>query len=237
MQLIGYFRSSAAFRVRIALNLKGIKVDHSFRLRPQKRMILNVTSDGGVAVTHDLAAGVDRRGDGLAAAEGAEVAHPACPRPRERMVEVEIGDITVTDDLAAGVDRRRPARCLERSGRASPEGTEINWNEGPVCRVRVSGMRGHEYREQDEHSTPRPPDTNPRSRARSDYAVEHKEHEAGESLASRCITHGTPPQPPATRMRDRDSQTPMSSSTKGDSVKNLAHPNALVGLPRRAPLR
>src|SRR5947207_6318270 len=31
MKLIGYFRSSAAFRVRIALNLKGIKVDHAFR--------------------------------------------------------------------------------------------------------------------------------------------------------------------------------------------------------------
>ena len=31
MKLIGYFRSSAAFRVRIALNLKGIKVDHASR--------------------------------------------------------------------------------------------------------------------------------------------------------------------------------------------------------------
>lgn len=31
MKLIGYFRSSAAFRVRIALELKGIKVEHSFR--------------------------------------------------------------------------------------------------------------------------------------------------------------------------------------------------------------
>ena len=31
MKLIGYFRSSAAFRVRIALNLKGIVVQHASR--------------------------------------------------------------------------------------------------------------------------------------------------------------------------------------------------------------
>ncbi len=28
MKLHGYFRSSAAFRVRIALNLKGVRVEH-----------------------------------------------------------------------------------------------------------------------------------------------------------------------------------------------------------------
>ncbi|MBN8533406.1 MAG: maleylacetoacetate isomerase [Rhizobiales bacterium] len=31
MRLHGYFRSSAAFRVRIALNLKGVSVEHAFR--------------------------------------------------------------------------------------------------------------------------------------------------------------------------------------------------------------
>ena len=31
MKLIGYFRSSAAFRVRIGLNLKGIAVEHASR--------------------------------------------------------------------------------------------------------------------------------------------------------------------------------------------------------------
>ena len=31
MKLIGYFRSSAAFRVRIGLNLKGITVEHASR--------------------------------------------------------------------------------------------------------------------------------------------------------------------------------------------------------------
>jgi maleylpyruvate isomerase len=31
MKLIGYFRSGASYRVRIALNMKGIKVEHAFR--------------------------------------------------------------------------------------------------------------------------------------------------------------------------------------------------------------
>ena len=31
MRLHGYFRSSAAYRVRIALNLKGVAVEHAFR--------------------------------------------------------------------------------------------------------------------------------------------------------------------------------------------------------------
>ncbi len=31
MRLHGFFRSSAAYRVRIALNLKGVRVDHAFR--------------------------------------------------------------------------------------------------------------------------------------------------------------------------------------------------------------
>ena len=30
MRLHGYFRSSAAWRVRIALNLKGVPVEHAF---------------------------------------------------------------------------------------------------------------------------------------------------------------------------------------------------------------
>ena len=33
MKLIGYFRSSAAYRVRIALNLKGIAVEQTHRYR------------------------------------------------------------------------------------------------------------------------------------------------------------------------------------------------------------
>jgi maleylpyruvate isomerase len=31
MKLIGYFRSGASYRVRIGLNLKGVRVDHAFR--------------------------------------------------------------------------------------------------------------------------------------------------------------------------------------------------------------
>ncbi|MFN4310601.1 MAG: maleylacetoacetate isomerase [Ferrovibrio sp.] len=67
MLLYGYFRSSAAYRVRIALNLKGLAYDNSFihlqkndqlsddfaRLNPQKQVPALV--DGGTLLTQSLA--------------------------------------------------------------------------------------------------------------------------------------------------------------------------------------
>ena len=68
MKLVGYFRSSAAFRVRIALNLKGIVVEHAARhlrkgeqsspdyaaLNPQK-LVPALVLDDGTVLTQSLA--------------------------------------------------------------------------------------------------------------------------------------------------------------------------------------
>jgi maleylacetoacetate isomerase len=68
MKLIGYFRSSAAYRVRIALNLKGITVEHASRhlrkgehtapdyvaLNPQK-LVPALVLDNGQVLSQSLA--------------------------------------------------------------------------------------------------------------------------------------------------------------------------------------
>src|SRR2546423_765292 len=78
----------------------------------------------------DLAAGVQREGEAVSAAEGAEIDHPASRRPREGMKTKVAGGITRADDLATVV------HC-EGSGGAASEGAEIDH---PTRRCPGEGM-------------------------------------------------------------------------------------------------
>ena len=69
----------------------------------QENAWLGIAGDGAGA--DHLAAGVHRTASLKRAAEGAEVDHPACLRPGERMGLGIAGDAAEADHLAAGVHR------------------------------------------------------------------------------------------------------------------------------------
>src|SRR5438094_894878 len=164
---------------------EGAEIDHPALHSPRKRMIS--AAGDGLAEADDLAAGIDPVGLAPAAAEGAEVDRPAGRGPQKRMESAASGGLAEADDLAAVVDR------VGEASAAAEEGAEVDWNEGSVRCVRASGVRGQEYREQDEHSTSRARAREARSRAGSGASVDHVEYEAGESLSRRCSAHGRPP--------------------------------------------
>jgi maleylpyruvate isomerase len=77
MKLYNYFRSSASFRVRIALNLKGLSYDyipvHLARGEHKQEPYTNVSADGLVPL---LDTGVDRLSQSMAIIEYLEETHP-----------------------------------------------------------------------------------------------------------------------------------------------------------------
>src|SRR6266581_2249151 len=100
----------------------------------------------------DLAIGVHC--DSIAVAE---IDHPAARRPREGMRVAVACDVAEADDLASIV------QCVSFADSA-PQSAEIDRYEGSFCRLHAPGVRGQEYREQDEHSTSRPRDLETGSR-------------------------------------------------------------------------
>src|SRR5216117_1835543 len=75
-------------------------------------------TDGEVTVADDLATIVYREGHAVGTAEGAEIDHPARPRPREGMSGRITGGVARADGLAARVHR-------DRGAGAATEGAEI----------------------------------------------------------------------------------------------------------------
>jgi maleylpyruvate isomerase len=86
MKLHGYFRSSAAFRVRIALNLKGLKAEqcsHHLRRGEQRSASYLALNPQGLVPTLELNSGAVL-GQSLAIIEWLDEAHPLPPLlPRE----------------------------------------------------------------------------------------------------------------------------------------------------------
>jgi maleylpyruvate isomerase len=153
MKLHGYFRSSAAFRVRIALNLKGLKVEHcSHHLRKgeQRSVSYLALNPQGLVPTLELDSG-DVLSQSLAIIEWLDETHPLPPllppepwaRARVRAVALAVScDIHPVQNLKVlnrlrglGLDE---AAVVEWAAWANREGLEacealLVAEPGPFC--------------------------------------------------------------------------------------------------------
>jgi maleylpyruvate isomerase len=153
MKLHGYFRSSAAFRVRIALNLKGLKVEHcSHHLRKgeQRSVSYLALNPQGLVPTLERDSG-DVLSQSLAIIEWLEETHPLpsllppepWARARVRAIALAVScDIHPVQNLKVlnrlrglGLDE---AAVVEWAGWANKEGLEacealLAAEPGPFC--------------------------------------------------------------------------------------------------------
>src|SRR2546429_9309196 len=77
-------------------------------------------TDGEVTVADDLATIVYREGHAVGTAEGAEIDHPARPRPREGMSGRITGGVARADGLAARLHRDRGAGAATGGAQIGP---------------------------------------------------------------------------------------------------------------------
>ena len=143
MRLHGYFRSSAAWRVRIALNLKGVPVEHAFhhlrhggqrapdylRLNPQGLVPALETDDGSVLT------------QSLAICEWLEETHPEPPLlPGDALERARIRAFALA--IACDIHPVQNLKVLARLRSLSLPETEVTGWARWVDPGRARGLRG-----------------------------------------------------------------------------------------------
>ena len=150
MKLHGYFRSSAAFRVRIALNLKGLNVEHCshhLRMGEQRSASYLALNPQGLVPTLELDSG-GMLSQSLAIIEWLDETHPLPPllppepwaRARVRAIALAVScDIHPVQNLKVlnrlrglGLDEAAVVEWAAWANREGPRRARPCWRRSPV---------------------------------------------------------------------------------------------------------
>ena len=142
MKLYSYFRSSASFRVRIALNLKGLPYDyeavHLARGEHRKASYSAISPDGLVPLLED---GGERLSQSMAIIEYLDETHPQPPLlPADAVGRAQVRAADVLPFIeqarrAGATTLQQLADALAARGVPTPSGRGRRWHPVQVARI------------------------------------------------------------------------------------------------------